>query len=164
MPGRIGQLGLVSPGLMWLFLQFVFALTECFFNQRSCKHENSCSSSTSRASWFMVWNCYTLTHTVHMSVHVSVSEGESEDQAITPTPQKTTAEKVWFKLAGCRLQVAVNWLKSSNVLDIIAELNTNSPTHSGHQKGNLLFCGARAGLQSDICGVFLGGWTSKINI
>lgn len=64
-----------------------------------------------------------------MSVHVSVSEGESEDQAITPTPQKATAEKVWFKLAGCRLQVAVNWLKSSNVLDIIAELNTNSPKH-----------------------------------
>lgn len=43
-------------------------------------------------------NCYTLTHTVYMLLHARVSEGESEDvkkdQAITPAPQKTMAEKV----------------------------------------------------------------------
>lgn len=69
-----------------------------FFNERLCKDEKSCSADAQSELLYVQseqiygCNCYTLTHTVYMLVHASVSEGESEDvkkdQAITPAPQK----------------------------------------------------------------------------
>lgn len=64
-------------------------------------------------------------------------------------------------------QVAVNWLKSSNVPDIIAELNSISKNTFGssERKSPLLWCKCRPSIWNMF--FFFGGggcWTSKMNI